>query len=280
MAWDYDEEDNRSRALGYLMFATLAAGCAVGGYYYWRRQQTPSSYATTGFDLNQVEAQPEAPVTYTPPPKQQPASSPLPIVGSGFSVSFGGSRPAAGPKFVKNGPSEDELKREQQFLARYGGVLRAYAGRLDRITVRHYKNSPVVREVDHAFGGMPRYMAVHARFEKDRNPFAFARDSLALPEVRAEIGKRMADPRVWKEAVTMVLEALRDPPPDVLYKEAQRFMTKDATMVDYLPEFTGQVTRNVGTAMQGIPKDADLAPLQKVMHDIAPTAAPALPNQR
>ncbi len=277
MAWD-DEDDSRTRRLALLTAGTLAAGCLVGVYYYWRGQNAPPTYSTAGFDVSQVESQPEAAPTYAPPPPRQvPASSPAPILGAGFSVSS--NNRAAAPKFVKNAPPPEQLKAEQEWLKRYGGMLYGYNRGLRTITRRHYQSSPVVREVDKAFGAMPRYMAVRDRYMKEGNPFAFARDSLALPEVRSEIAKRMTDPRVWKESVTMILETLRsDPPPAVLYQEMKRFMTKDPTMVDYLPEFTGQVTRNVGTAMQGIPQGADLGPLQKVMHDVAPPATPALPQ--
>lgn len=276
MAWDDEEEDARTRRLALLTVGTLLAGCLVGGYYYWRGQNTAPTYSDSGFDVSQVEAQTQT-VSYAPPPRAQPASSPAPILGSGFSVSFN-NRPAAS-KFVKNGPSEEQLKKEHDFMARYGRIVGAYTARLGAIGARHYRSSPVVRDVDHAFGAMPRYMAVRARYMKNPDPFAFARDALALPEVRGEIAKRLADPRVWRESVLMILEALRDPPPAPLYQAAKDFVTKDPTMVDYLPQFTGQVTANVGTAMQGIPKEADLGPLQRVMHDVAPTA-PALPNQR
>jgi hypothetical protein len=57
-------------------------------------------------------------------------------------------------------------------------------------------------------------MEVKIRFDKNRDPYSFARDSLALPEVRAEISKRLKQPEVWTAALGMITSALkanRDP---------------------------------------------------------------------
>jgi hypothetical protein len=76
----------------------------------------------------------------------------------------------------------------------------------------------------------------------------------------------------------MVSEALKNPPPPALYSEAKRFMVKDDTVADYVTEFIGTATGNVGAIAKGIPPGTDLEPLTKLATEIAPGSIPAMPK--
>jgi hypothetical protein len=58
----------------------------------------------------------------------------------------------------------------------------------------------------------------------------------------------------------MITEALTQPPPPELYKEAKRFLTQDDSVADYVSgTFVGDVAKNVPAMTQGIPPGADLS---------------------
>ncbi|MCX5788236.1 MAG: hypothetical protein NTX64_06990 [Elusimicrobia bacterium] len=125
--------------------------------------------------------------------------------------------------------------------------------KLGLITRPYRLRNPVVREVSWAFGRLPRYMEVKDQFERDGDPFKFARGAIALPEVRAEISRRLSDPRAWMAALGMIHDAMMDPPPKEIYNAALRFMGT--------PEVHDQ--------------GADISSLIPLIRDIAPAALPA-----
>ncbi|PCI39331.1 MAG: hypothetical protein COB53_03490, partial [Elusimicrobia bacterium] len=75
---------------------------------------------------------------------------------------------------------KDERTRleEEAFIKKHDKHIQRELGRYDRITSRYRKAKPVVKEVDLAFGKLPRYMAVRAQYQKDHNVFAFMRNSI------------------------------------------------------------------------------------------------------
>lgn len=169
--------------------------------------------------------------------------------------------------------------QEQAFLRANGQKLQAYHQKLKTIGEQGYKKYPVARQVDEAFARMPRYMQVRDEFIRTKDPFRFARESLALPEVRNEIKRRMAQPEAWAAALGMISEALKNPPPPEIYKAAQGFLSGDAAITGYMGEFVSEATRNVGALAKGIPAGMDLGALQKLAEDVAPGVVPPAATQ-
>lgn len=266
----------------FFMIAALAASCAVGGYYLYINSRGSSRMSDQGFDVAKVDAAPAAaPSAYKP---NQPAASPMPIAGmpafnppppaptgaAPGTFTPGANQPAGDP-----GMSTSEAKeraRQKEFLAKHGAEISNYQNKvLGKITQKYYQNNPVVRDVDKAFGAMPRYMAIKNRYAKEKDPFAFARDAIALPEVRAEIAKRMADPAVWKAAIGMINEALRNPPPKAIYDEAKHFMQKSDDIADYVAnEAMGNARKNMDAITGAMGPETDMTGLQKLASDISP----------
>ena len=268
------------------MIAVLAASCAVGGYYLYINSRSNSRLSGNGFDVAKVDAAPAAaPSAYK---SNQPTASPMPISGMpGFNAPPQETQNGIGPGVFKAGAPQSaapaapsassaaERAREKEFLTKHGAELQNYEEKvLGNITRKYQKNNQIVRDVDHAFGAMPRYMAIKNRYGKDKDPFGFARDAIALPEVRAEIAKRMADPAVWKAALGMITEAMRNPPPKAIYDEAKHFMQKEDAVAEYVSgEGADNARKNMGAITGAMGPDTDMSGLQKLAADIAPGAA-------
>ncbi len=294
-----------NRALAVVTAVVLLLSFSVGTYIYLSSRPSSSAGSSNGFDLSGGEkagiAVEGAPAP-APPGKIQ--SSPHPLIGYGdddaeeegasavVSGVPGGAHPSASADGVaaaiaavpgaaaaaaggSGGSTTPAAQRahELDFLAKHGRELAAYHANLNKIAMKYFNSNPVVRDVDKAFAGMSNYMAVKKRYDKGGDPFQFARDAIALPEVRAEIAKRMTDPAVWGAALGMITEALKQPPPAALYKEAQNFMTADDKVADYVVGFTGDVAKNVPALIKGIPPGADLSGMKKIITDVAPSAA-------
>lgn len=177
---------------------------------------------------------PEAPAPAAPPKKRE---EPAPLLQS------------RGPDF--NRMIDAELKR------------------LTLITRRYYKESPKVREVDKAFGSLPRYMAVRKRYLEQHDAYAFAHDALALPEVRQTVKKYASDPNVWRVTLSMMREALKEKPPKPLYDEMKRFFTQDKQTVEFAAELSAEVMPRMGKLLPQIVKPGeDLKPLQDLAKDL------------
>ena len=258
-------------------FLVLTASCAAG-VYYWFHEPPAQVISAKGFDVSHVEAPAaEAAMAYASHSAAQPAASPAPLLvkGAGPLSLAAGAPPAAQLKLAAKTPPAPapDIEHEKEFLKRQRAAVIQYQARLARITDRYRYGKgapPIVGEVDRAFGAMPRFMAVRGRYDRDRNPFQYARDALALPEVRGEMARRMKDPQVWRAAIGMMLEALKEPPPPELYKETKRFLATDAVMVSYLPELVQGVTQNIAAVISGIPPGADITPLNRLANDMVP----------
>lgn len=267
----------RNKLLGAFTALVIFASIALGTFVYLSSRPSSSVGSGEGFDLAQVEER--KPVVVAPPAPAQPQdmrpmigeSPDSPIAGPAGSAPPRATAPAASASGAEPAPTAARA-REKAYLAAHGKEIAAYHAKLDAIAMKFYKTHPVVRDVDRAFAGMSRYMAVKRQFDKDRDPYKFAREAIALPEVRSEIARRAADPAVWNAAISMMLQALKNPPPASLYGEAKNFMTGDEKVAGYVTEFTGVVTSNVGALVKGIPRDADVRPLEKLARDVAPGA--------
>lgn len=283
-----------SLSVALLMAGALAASCAFGAYYFWKNSQGSGALSTAGFDLSHVDPTKPPPVSA---PAAAQAASPLPIAGmSGWSPAGSPPQRALDQAAAQAGASAPPsvLNQEQAFLAQHGAEVRRYENRvLAPITSRYYRQYAVVRQVDHDFGAMPRYMQVKQQYDHDGNPFEFARNALALPEVRAEIAQRMTDPQVWKVAFGMINEALNSPPPPAVYDAAKTFMTQEPQVADYMShEFMQNAMKNQGALIQSIGPDTDMSNITKLAHDVAPAqmgalggvgalpAAPTIPPQQ
>jgi hypothetical protein len=268
-----DDTSERRPGLGAILVGVVMVGSALGALgWYWATNRKGLELNVNGFDVSAVA--PSAPVahnsTVLQPQESMLIQSEKDIGfddGTGAAAKPGGYAPSA-----KGSESAGERRREAEFLARHGGEVLRYQLRLSRITSRYFQASPAVRRVDHDFTRMSRYMAVRNRYIQNGDPFEFVRDSLALPEVRAEIAQRMTEPSVWAAAIGMVNDALKDPPPPAVYKQAQQFMTQDPVMTGYLPEFTQNLTKDMPIMAQSIPPGTDVNALKKVAGDVSPSS--------
>jgi hypothetical protein len=269
-----ESKDVKNRKLIGLMAVSLAVSAAVGIYYY-RLSQGRSEISVAGFDLAQVEQRRIVVASGSAAPFV-PASSPAPLLGvmpdvrplTAAAKAAAGAR-RAGSAAPEKATLEANRLREKEFLAQHGAELMHYELGLGRVTGRYYQTSPVVRSVDAAFGRMDRYMAVKRKYEEDGNPYEFARASIALPEVRAEISRRLADPEVWKVSVMMISDALNNPPPPAVYKEARDFLLEDPQMSDYLKQFTDEAGRNLPPNLAVAPPVRNMGPITKLMQDVS-----------
>ena len=163
---------------------------------------------------------------------------------------------------------------EREFLRTHGAEFRAYHLNLGRITRPYYLRHPVVRQVSRAFGRLPRYMEVKDQFERDGDPFKFARDAIALPEVRAEISRWLSDPRAWMASLGMIHDTMKDPPPKDIYNAALKFMGTPEVH-NYLDEFSQDLNKNSDAMTKAVAQGADISSLIPLIRDIAPNALPA-----
>lgn len=165
---------------------------------------------------------------------------------------------------------EDESKeKEREFLAKYGRLIKNEEDRLSVITRRYRKKYPVVREVDMAFGRLPRYMALRDEYIKNRNIYDFVRGSIALPEVRKTVYKYATNGEVWKATMGMMLEGLRQKPPKPVYDEAKRFLTEDKKVATFVTDLTGYLIPRTGQLLpQAIQPGQDISALKTLAADL------------
>jgi hypothetical protein len=270
--------DAKTKTLLGLTGLCLVASAAVGVHYFL--QGSGAGISTNGFDLAQVEQRKPAPAAApAAPAASAPASSPSPLVGHMPELDLGGAKKpgAASAAGAQDPAPEADRRREKEFLAKHGAELARYEGRLGRVTRRYYQISPVVRDVDRAFGRMGRYMDVKRRYDQDGNPFEFVRGALGLPEVRGEISRRLSDPQVWKVSVEMIVDTLRNvPPPPAIYSESQHFLTNDPQTSQYLQGFSQEAAAKFPPSVATMPTVVNnIAPIAKLMQDVAPQSAPA-----
>ena len=260
--------DRAGLPLAFFLIAAMIA-LALGAFLLIRDSwQSPDVGApSSAFDFQSL---PRSPAPARPQSQARPAPVPDSIaLLASRKMEADGPRAASGPD-ANRSPyvSADERTREKLFLAQYDGAIKVYQDRLRDIGLRYHKKYPIVREVDGAFAGRGRYMAVKRRYEADRNLYQWARDTAALPEVRDTIKKYLARPEAWGVAVDMALDALKQPPPPPVYKEIARVMNGDPALRDFTDKVESDVQPNLGAAVTGL-MGKDLAPLQGVMKDLA-----------
>lgn len=174
------------------------------------------------------------------------------------------------------GDGVNQPTRKERGPHKFNGMIEAELQRLTKITRRYYKNEPAVREVDKAFGSLPRYMSVKKRYQQDHDAYAFAHDTMALPEVRKTIHKYALDPNIWRVTMGMMQEGLKEKPPKPLYDEMKRFFTQDKEVLEFATELSGSILPNIGKLMpQALKSGQDLKPLQDLAKDLNLGAPPA-----
>ena len=254
---------SRSSWLVALLVLLALGGSAVGVLLYQASQSKEKpAVDKSGFDLAEGPRAPALAGAGT----AQPAAA-----GSDrMSVSIGrmpGTQPG-GPAV-----SDEERQRELEFIRRYGGIIKEYQERLEKITDKYRERYAVVKEVDLEFGKLPRYMAIRARYEEDRDGYQFARDVVALPEVRKLIVRYLANAEAWKASLGMISEAIREPPPKPVLDEMKRFFTHDKSMTSYVTEFGQEAATKVPLMAQNIPPNTDMQEIGRLAQEIAPKAA-------
>ncbi|MBI5596699.1 MAG: hypothetical protein HY928_11465 [Elusimicrobia bacterium] len=167
---------------------------------------------------------------------------------------------------------DDSRSREREMVMKYDHLVRAEQDRLKKITTRYRKKESIVREVDAAFGRMPRYMALKAQYERNRNPYDFVRGAVALPEVRKTVYKYATNGDVWRVTMGMMLEGLRQKPPKPVYDEVKRFLTEDKKVATFVTDLTGYLIPRTGSLLpQAIQPGQDLSALKTLASDLKVT---------
>ncbi|MFH1723562.1 MAG: hypothetical protein ABII00_02955 [Elusimicrobiota bacterium] len=199
--------------------------------------------------------------------------------GSARGPGLAGFVPETGGAYRKDrkGDGRFEREREEEMIKKYDPMIRKEVKRLSRITKRYHKKHAVVREVDRAFGKLPRYMALREQYLKDRNAYDFVRGAIALPEVRRLIRKYSLDVDVWKVALGMSSEAMKQKPPKPLYDEIVRFFTTDKKVSKFVADWTNWMMPNMGKMVtRAVPPGADLSALTSLGTDLNPAGAASM----
>ena len=171
------------------------------------------------------------------------------------------------------GVTAEQKAKEEAFIRAHAEEIAAYQEKIKNIGGKYYKKYAVVREIDSEFGKLDRFMALKAKYEKDRDPYAWARAAIALPEVKQAIVKYAANPMAWKAAIEMVSEVFKTaPPPTSLYKETMRFLSQDPGMSKYVGELNMEITPKAMKVLPfAMPAGTDITSLQKIATDVTTT---------
>jgi len=151
------------------------------------------------------------------------------------------------------GVTAEQKAKEEAFIRAHAEEIAAYQEKIKNIGGKYYKKYAVVREIDSEFGKLDRFMALKAKYEKDRDPYAWARAAIALPEVKQAIVKTA-------------------PPPTSLYKETMRFLSQDPGMSKYVGELNMEITPKAMKVLPfAMPAGTDITSLQKIATDVTTT---------
>lgn len=250
---------------------------AIGLFLYWMVGRKTAvvdeteSVEAQSFNVDEVPAEPEPQFAALPTgagagPSGGPSASAQPK-GPGLS----GFVPEKDGMFYKDpaAQKEEARAREKAFIAKYDKDIRATQEKLGVITKRYYKNEKIVREVDAAFGKLPRYMALKRQYEQDRDAYAFVRGAVGLKEVRQTVYKYATNVDVWRVTLGMMTEGLKQKPPPPVYNEIKRFMTDDTKVAGFVTDLTGYMMPRMGKILpQVIKPGQDVKPLQDLAKEL------------
>jgi hypothetical protein len=255
---------------------------AIGLFLYWmvgRKtavvEETETAEANS-FNVDEVPAEPEAapaPVTANYVSPDEAAARARERAGPGLS---GFVAEKDGMFYKDPKAKEDEARqREKDFIAKHDGTIRATQQKLNAITRRYYKKEKVVREVDAAFGKLPRYMALKAQYDKDRDAYAFVRGAVGLKEVRQTVYKYATNVDAWRVTLGMMTEGLKQKPPPPVYNEMKRFMADDTKVAGFVTDLTGYMMPRMGGILPQVVKPGqDIKPLQDLAKELNLGGAP------
>jgi hypothetical protein len=267
-----------SRSSNLLALALVPIAVVSLGILYVLSKQSPPAQPDAGanaFNVDEVPEDEAAGTQYVSRFEQQAARRSM-GTGPGLAgfvpeqdKAFAKGKAPDGTTGSESGSEKRSRLREEQFVKKWDKTIRREQRRYNAITSRYRKKYPIVKQVDLAFGKLPRYMKIREQYMKDRNPFAFVRNAIKLPEVRKTIRQYALKPETWRAAIGMSNEAMRKKPPQPIYDEAVHFMTHDKTMTKFVTDTTNWLAPRMGTVMvNGIPPGTDLSALKTVASDI------------
>jgi hypothetical protein len=206
------------------------------------------------------QPQPAAAQAQTAPSETQPVSDSLAFVtnkeGEGFSAGAAAVPPA-------------ELARRKAFLAKNDGTIQKCREKFNAIILRHWKASPVLREVDAELAGLNRLTALKRQYNQDHDVYSLARGCVALPELRELAQKYKARPEIWALGVQLSLDFLKATP-EPIYKEVIRTVMADPELRKATNNVVEESAPHLPGAMTAlISKGEDIGPLKKVMADFS-----------
>jgi hypothetical protein len=253
-----------------LILAAIVGGVTVAmlaaAYFMMGGSETPTVRANKGpvFGKPAQTAQPRAGMpmpqsfSQTAPGEAQPASDSI-----GFVTNKEGGGASAGAV------SPAELARRKEFLTKNDGTIQACREKFNAIILRHWKTSPVLREVDADLASLNRLTALKRQYNQDHDVYRLARECVALPELKQVAQKYRSRPEVWAVGIKLALDFLKATPQPI-YKEAIRTVMADPS----LREATNNVVAESATHLPGamttlISEGADVTPLKKAMADLS-----------
>lgn len=189
-----------------------------------------------------------------------------------------GAQAADSSASANDGISTGQRAHEQKFLREHGTEISKYQGYLASLG-KKYTNQEVAK-MNAEFAANGRVMALKEQYQKDKNPYRWARGMIALPEVRNALVHYSANPKVLGSMSKVTLEALKNPPSPALYRETVRFLSKDSQMSTYMKELTGSLGETIPkTLPKALPGGTDTTPLENLGQQITGgNSAPSIPG--
>jgi hypothetical protein len=257
-----------------LILAAIVGGVTVlmlaAGYFMMGGSETPGVRAKKGpvFGKPAQTAQTSAAMpmpqglAQTAPNEARPASDSLAFVtnkeGGGFSAGAGAGT-----------VSPAELARRKEFLAKNDGAIQKCREKFNAIILRHWKKSPVLREVDADLASLNRLTALKRQYNQDHDAYRLARECVALPELRQVAQKYRARPEVWLVGIQLTLDFLKATP-EPIYKEAIRTAMADPSLREATNNVVAEGTAHLPGAMATlVSQGQDIGPLKKAMSDLS-----------
>lgn len=233
-------------------------------------EETESAEAQS-FNVDEVPVEPEPPPSATPANYTSPAEAEAKARERAGGPGLSGFVAEKDGMFYKDPKAQEDESRqkEKDFIAKHDGSIRATQEKLGVITRKYYKKEKVVREVDAAFGKLPRYMSLKAQYEKDRDAYAFVRAAVGLKEVRQTVYKYATNVDVWRATLGMMTEGLKQKPPAPVYNEVKRVMTDDTKIASFVTDVTGYMMPRMGTIIPQVVKPGqDIKPIQDLAREL------------
>jgi len=240
-------------------------------YFMMGGSETPAVRAQGGHRFGAAAPKAQTPM---PPQKQMPQPQPPQEQAAPASDSLAFVTNKEGfPQLAGNGPagtvSASQRALEKQFLLRNGGMLKQCQAGINAAILRRWKTNPVLREMDEDLTHLDKFMAVKRRYRVDGDIYQWARDTAALPELRATIRKYMAKPEAWSVGIDLTLDIIKAAPA-LVYKEFIRMLVSDPPLRDFTNNIATEGAAYLPGAMTAAAtKGKDVSPLNKAISDLS-----------